>query len=31
MPQDGNTIYLGDAEAKTLIYEHAKAVDRLNY
>lgn len=28
---DGFTIYLEDAEAQPLVYEHAKAVDRLNH
>ncbi|KAH6984354.1 glycoside hydrolase superfamily [Ilyonectria sp. MPI-CAGE-AT-0026] len=27
---DGFTIYLDDAEAKTLVYQHAKAMNRLN-
>lgn len=29
--QDGFTIYIQDAEAKILVYEHAKAVQRLNH
>jgi len=29
-PSDATTIYLGDADAKPLVYDHARAVDLLN-